>query len=71
MEFIDSFEKFVNEKILGIDLGFSMSVACVFIDGKPTMIPSTDGNSSYSTTFPNYVAFTEDGELLVGQPAKD
>ena len=58
------------EKILGIDLGTSHSAACVHIGGKPIMIPSAEGND-VSKPFPSYVAFTEDGTLLVGQPAKD
>ena len=56
----------MSEKILGIDLGTSNSAACVFIDDKATMIPSAEGYS-----MPSYVAFTEDGTQLVGQPAKD
>ena len=58
------------EKILGIDLGASHSVACVHIGGKPIMIPSAEGND-VGKPFPSYVAFTEDGTLLVGQPAED
>ncbi len=61
----------MSEKILGIDLGTSNSAACVFIDGNATMIPSAEGNSLYGKAFPSYVAFTEDGTQLVGQPAKD
>ena len=60
----------MNEKILGIDLGTSNSAACVYIDGKATMIPSAEGTSLYGKAFPSYVAFTEDGEQLVGEPAK-
>ena len=61
----------MSEKILGIDLGTSNSAACVFIDDKATMIPSAEGYSMYGKAFPSYVAFTEDGTQLVGQPAKD
>lgn len=61
----------MSEKILGIDLGTSNSAACVFIDDKATMIPSAEGHSMYGKAFPSYVAFTEDGTQLVGQPAKD
>ena len=60
----------MSEKILGIDLGTSNSAACVYIDGKATMIPSAEGTSLYGKAFPSYVAFTEDGEQLVGEPAK-
>ncbi len=60
----------MSEKILGIDLGTSNSAACVFIDGKATMIPSAEGTSLYGKAFPSYVAFTDDGEQLVGEPAK-
>ena len=35
------------------------------------MIPSAEGHSMYGKAFPSYVAFTEDGTQLVGQPAKD
>ena len=61
----------MSEKILGIDLGTSNSAACVFIDDNATMIPSAEGHSMYGKAFPSYVAFTEDGTQLVGQPAKD
>ena len=61
----------MSEKILGIDFGTSNSAACVFIDDKATMIPSAEGYSMYGKAFPSYVAFTEDGTQLVGQPAKD
>ena len=61
----------MSEKRLGIDLGTSNSAACVFIDDKATMIPSAEGYSMYGKAFPSYVAFTEDGTQLVGQPAKD
>lgn len=60
----------MNEKILGIDLGTSNSAACIYIDGKATMIPSAEGTSLYGKAFPSYVAFTEEGEQLVGEPAK-
>ena len=56
--------------ILGIDLGTSNSVACAYIDGKPTFIPSSDGKNMYGPSFPSYVAFTDGGSVLVGDPAK-
>ena len=61
----------MSEKILGIDLGVSDSAACIHINGQPVMIPSAEGHSMYGKSFPSYVAFTEDGTQLVGQPAKD
>ncbi|MBR6024462.1 MAG: molecular chaperone DnaK [Methanobrevibacter sp.] len=59
-----------NERIIGIDLGTSNSAACVYIDGKPTIVPSAEGVTVYGKAFPSYVAFTKDGDLLVGEPAK-
>jgi len=60
----------MGEKIIGIDLGTSNSAAAVMVGGKPTMIPSAEGVSMYGKAFPSYVAFTKDGQLLVGEPAK-
>ncbi len=57
-------------KIIGIDLGTSNSAAAVVISGKPTIIPSAEGVSIGGKSFPSYVAFTKDGQLLVGEPAK-
>lgn len=57
-------------KIIGIDLGTSNSAAAVVISGKSTIIPSAEGVSIGGKSFPSYVAFTKDGELLVGEPAK-
>ncbi|MBC7100604.1 MAG: molecular chaperone DnaK [Methanobacteriales archaeon] len=59
-----------KEKIIGIDLGTSNSAAAVLIGGKPTIIPSAEGASLYGKTFPSVVAFTEDGQMLVGEPAR-
>ncbi|MGC9175832.1 MAG: molecular chaperone DnaK [Thermoplasmata archaeon] len=58
------------EKIIGIDLGTSNSAAAVVISGKPVVIPSAEGNTIGGKAFPSYVAFTKDGELLVGEPAR-
>lgn len=58
------------EKIIGIDLGTSNSAAAVVISGKPVVIPSAEGNTLGGKAFPSYVAFTKDGELLVGEPAR-
>ncbi len=56
-------------KIIGIDLGTSNSAAAVVLSGKPTIIPSAEGVSVGGKSFPSYVAFTKDGQLLRGQPA--
>jgi molecular chaperone DnaK len=59
-----------TEKIIGIDLGTSNSAAAVLIGGKPTIIPSAEGATQYGKSFPSYVAFTDDGQRLVGEPAR-
>ena len=53
-------------KIIGIDLGTTNSVVAVMEGGKPVVIPNAEG----SRTTPSVVAFTDKGELLVGQVAK-
>ncbi len=57
-------------RIIGIDLGTSNSAASVMEGGRPTMIPSAEGTSVGGKSFPSYVAFTKDGQLLVGEPAR-
>ncbi|MDN3511557.1 MAG: molecular chaperone DnaK [Candidatus Jettenia sp. CY-1] len=57
-------------KIIGIDLGTSNSAAAALIGGKPTIIPSAEGSTLGGKAFPSYVAFTKDGEKLVGEPAR-
>ncbi|MFH1328723.1 MAG: molecular chaperone DnaK [Candidatus Bathyarchaeota archaeon] len=57
-------------KIIGIDLGTSNSAAAVMEAGKPTIIPSAEGTTVAGKAFPSYVAFTKDGQLLVGEPAR-
>jgi len=57
-------------KIIGIDLGTSNSAASVLEGGKPRIIPSAEGNTVYGKAFPSYVAFSKDGKLLVGEPAR-
>lgn len=59
-----------KEKIIGIDLGTSNSEAAVMMGGKPTIIPSAEGATVAGKMFPSYVAFTADGQLLVGEPAR-
>ncbi|HNX04652.1 MAG TPA: Hsp70 family protein, partial [Opitutales bacterium] len=53
-------------KILGIDLGTTNSCMAVMEGGEPVVIPNSEG----ARTTPSIVAFTKDGERLVGQAAK-
>src|SRR3954471_24605502 len=53
-------------KIIGIDLGTTNSVVAVMEGGEPVVIPNQEG----SRLTPSVVAFTKDGEILVGQVAK-
>lgn len=53
-------------KIIGIDLGTTNSCVAVMEGGKPTVIPNSEG----MRTTPSVVAFTKNGERLVGEPAK-
>lgn len=55
-----------KEKILGIDLGTTFSCMAVMEAGKPIVIPNAEGQR----TTPSVVAFTKDGERLVGSLAK-
>jgi len=57
-------------KIIGIDLGTSNSAAAVLEGGKPKIIPSAEGNTVYGKAFPSVVAFTKEGQMLVGEPAR-
>jgi molecular chaperone DnaK len=57
-------------KIIGIDLGTSNSAAAVLLGGRPTIIPSAEGTTLGGKAFPSVVAFTKDGQLLVGEPAR-
>ncbi len=57
-------------KIIGIDLGTSNSAAAVLEAGRPVIIPSAEGATQYGKAFPSYVAFTKDGQRLVGEPAR-
>jgi molecular chaperone DnaK len=57
-------------KIVGIDLGTSNSAAAVLVAGKPTIVQAAEGTSVGGKAFPSYVAFTKDGQLLVGEPAR-
>ena len=53
-------------KVIGIDLGTTNSVVAVMEGGSPVVIPNQEG----SRLTPSVVAFTKDGEILVGQVAK-
>ncbi|MCW4035141.1 MAG: molecular chaperone DnaK [Candidatus Bathyarchaeota archaeon] len=59
-----------REKILGIDLGTTNSAAAIMEAGRPVTIPSAEGPTLAGKMFPSVVAFTKDGQLLVGEPAK-
>ena len=59
-----------REKILGIDLGTTNSAAAVMEAGHPVTIPSAEGPTIAGKMFPSVVAFSSEGQLLVGDPAK-
>ncbi|MFZ5537780.1 MAG: Hsp70 family protein, partial [Pseudomonadota bacterium] len=53
-------------KIIGIDLGTTNSCVAIIEGGQPKVIENSEG----ARTTPSVVAFTKDGEVIVGQPAK-
>jgi molecular chaperone DnaK len=58
-------------RIIGIDLGTSNSAAATMEGGRPVIIPSAEGAGVASgKAFPSFVAFTKDGQRLVGEPAR-
>src|SRR3989449_1679274 len=57
-------------KIIGIDLGTTDSEAAYMEGGAPKIIPSAEGSTYGGKMFPSVVAFTKDGQILVGEPAK-
>jgi molecular chaperone DnaK len=59
-----------SEKVLGIDLGTTNSAAAIYEGGRATVIPSAEGPTMAGKMFPSVVAFTKDGQLLIGEPAK-
>jgi molecular chaperone DnaK len=56
----------MSNKVLGIDLGTTNSCMAIMEGGEPVVIPNAEG----ARTTPSVVAFTKDGERLVGQAAK-
>ncbi|MDH4198939.1 MAG: molecular chaperone DnaK [Spirochaetia bacterium] len=56
-----------KEKIIGIDLGTTNSCVAVIEGGEPVVLPNSEGGR----TTPSVVAFTDKGEVLVGQTAKN
>ena len=59
-----------TEKIIGIDLGTTNSAAAAMEAGRPTVVPSAEGQTAAGKMFPSVVAMTKEGQLLVGEPAK-
>jgi len=58
-------------KIIGIDLGTSNSSCAVLEGGRPVIVPSAEGvTAAGGKAFPSVIAFTKDGELIVGEPAR-
>ena len=57
-------------KVIGIDLGTSNSAAAVMMGGKPSIIPAAEGATVGGKAFPSVVAFSKEGDLLVGEPAR-
>ena len=55
-----------NEKVIGIDLGTTNSVVSVLEGGEPKVLANQEGNR----LTPSVVAFTDQGETLVGEQAK-
>src|SRR5437773_10549228 len=55
-----------GEKIIGIDLGTTNSVVAIMEGSEPKVIANAEGNR----LTPSVVAFTDKGEVLVGEPAK-
>ena len=59
-----------RERILGVDLGTTNSAAAIMEAGRPVIVPSAEGPTIAGKMFPSVVAFTKDGQLLVGEPAR-
>lgn len=58
--------RIVNEKVVGIDLGTTNSAVAAMEGGKPTIVTNAEGQR----TTPSVVAYTKNGDRLVGQIAK-
>ncbi len=63
-------EIMAKEKIIGIDLGTSNSAAAAMMGGRPEIVPSAEGTTVAGKAFPSFVAFTREGGMLVGEPAR-
>src|SRR2546430_17735843 len=59
-----------TEKILGIDLGTTNSAAAILEAGRPLVIPRGEGQTAAGKMFSSVVAFTKDGQMIVGEPAR-
>jgi molecular chaperone DnaK len=57
-------------KVIGIDLGTTNSEAAFLESGRPKVIPSAEGQTLSGKNFPSVVAWTKEGERLVGEMAK-
>ena len=68
---LSDYERFLElGKIIGIDLGTSNSAAASIVGTKCVIIPAVEGPTTGGKAFPSVVAFTKEGDLLVGEPAK-
>ncbi len=65
-------KKTKKEKIIGIDLGTSNSACAVLntITRQPEIVPAAEGRTLGGKAFPSYVAFNEDAQKIVGEPAR-
>ncbi len=65
-------KKTKKEKIVGIDLGTSNSACAILnpITRQPEIIPAAEGRTLGGKAFPSYVAFNEEGQKIVGEPAR-
>jgi len=70
LKFMEENKEFKKEKIIGIDLGTSNSQAAVIMGGTPSIVPSAEGATVAGKMFPSVVAFTKDGQVLIGEPAR-